>query len=87
MYALAASSSSWSFGDFDEICQVSIGASSAFSASNWVPRVGKGKKSRSSRSAGFFVAENCADTNRPSRYIPDFFWTSVSAAFCQVRPA
>ena len=37
MYALAASSSSWSFGDLDEICQVSIGASSAFSASNWVP--------------------------------------------------
>ena len=87
MYALAASSSAGRFPDFAEICQMSIGASSAPSASNCVPRVGNGKKSRSSRSAWTLVAANWAETKRPSRYMPDFFWTSVSAAFCQVRPA
>ena len=75
------------FGDFAAISQVSIGASRAPSASYCVPSVGNGKKSRSSRSAWFFVAANWDETNSPRRYIPDFFWTSVSAAFCQVRPA
>ena len=58
------------FGALAAICQVSIGASSAASASYWVPSVGNGKKSRSAMSSGFLVAANTLDMNRPSRYMP-----------------
>src|SRR5450759_128716 len=64
----------------------SIGASSAFSASNWVPRSGKGKKSSWSTSACLPDALNSSDTNRPSTYIPACLRRSLSAACCQVVP-
>ena len=57
----------------------------AFSASNSVPRVGNGKKSRSARSAGLgrlLRRRTCpGSTSRPSS------GRAASAASCQVRPA
>ena len=65
----------------------SIGASSAFSASYWVPKVGIREEVEVGevglrRPPGTAARRTC-----PRRYIPAFFWTSACAASCQVRPA
>ena len=85
--ALAWPLSAPSVGDFLLIMKTSIGASSAFSASYWVPRSGKGKKSSWSRSALLPLAVNSSEMKRPKTIIPACLRSSWSAPCSHFKPA